>query len=209
MKEQNRIQILVVDDHPVVCYGLSALLDAQPDMDIVACCETGEQAVRLFQQLRPDVILMDLRMPGLSGLEAIRQILSTDPSARIVVLTTYDGDEDIYQALEAGAQGYLLKGSPETRLFEAVRRVYSGRRFVPPEITSVLASRVPDSSLTAREREVLGLIVKGLSNKAIGSALGISEGTVKTHVNIILAKLGVEDRTQAAVAALHRGLVHI
>jgi len=152
---------------------------------------------------------MDLRMPGMSGLEAIHEILLIEPKARIIVLTTYGGDEDIRQALDAGAQGYVLKGAPEAQLFDAMRRVHAGMRFIPKEVARLLASRPPNSKLTPREYEVLKLIVKGLSNKAIGEKLGISEGTVKCHVNTILARLGVEDRTQAAVTALQRGLVHM
>lgn len=200
------IRILIVDDHPVVRYGLSALFEAQPDMAVVACAESGAEGLSLFHQHRPDVIIIDLRMPGMSGVATIRSILESDPKARIIVLTTYRTDEDIHQALDAGARGYLLKAAPGSQLADAVRRVHSGYRFIPPDIQRAAASRTPNADLTPREREVLGLIVKGLSNKRIAEALGISEGTVKWHVNIILERLGVEDRTQAAVAALKRGL---
>jgi DNA-binding NarL/FixJ family response regulator len=206
VKPADAIRILIVDDHPVVRYGLSAVFDAQPDMTVVSCAETGEEGVDLFERLRPDVTIMDLRLPGMSGVEAIRAVLKIQPKARIIVLTTYQTDEEIHQALDSGAHGYLLKASPGAQLGEAVRRVHAGLRFVPPDIERTLALRTPNADLTPREREVLRLIVKGLSNKRIAEALGISEGTVKWHVNIILERLGVEDRTQAAVAALQRGL---
>jgi len=209
MNTPDKIRILIVDDHAVVGYGLSALLNAESDMTVVASGKTGEEAVEQFRCHRPDLVLMDLRMPGMSGLEAIREILLIEPKARIIVLTTYGGDEDIRQALDAGAQGYVLKGAPEAQLFDAMRRVHAGMRFIPKEVARLLASRPPNSKLTPREYEVLKLIVKGLSNKAIGEKLGICEGTVKCHVNTILARLGVEDRTQAAVTALQRGLVHM
>jgi DNA-binding NarL/FixJ family response regulator len=209
MKAAHAIRILIVDDHPVVRYGLTAMFDAQPDVTVVACAESGGEGLELFQRLRPDVVIMDLRMPGMSGVAAIRAILAIQPKAHIIVLTTYQTDEDIHQALEAGAHGYLLKAAPSAQLVEAVRRVHAGFRCIAPDIARTVASRTPSADLTPREREVLGLIVKGLSNRRIGEALGISEGTVKWHVNIILERLGVEDRTQAAVAALQRGLAEL
>ena len=182
------------------------MFDAQPDLTVVACAETGEEGVSLFQRYGPDVTVIDLRMPGMSGVEAIHAILRIEAKARIIVLTTYQTDEDIHQALEAGAYGYLLKAVPGAQLRDAVRRVHAGFRVVPPNIQRLEAARTPNADLTPREREVLNLIVKGLSNKRIAEALGISEGTVKWHVNIILERLGVEDRTQAAVTAIQRGL---
>jgi DNA-binding NarL/FixJ family response regulator len=197
-----------VDDHPVVRFGLAALFDTQPGMTVVGSAETGEQAIELFELHHPDVTLMDLRMPGMTGTEAIERIRALDAQARIVVLTTYEGLEDIHQAIEAGALGYLLKAAPEQELFDAVRQVHHGLRFIPAGIGRTLASRAPKSDLTPREQQILSLIVKGLSNKRIGDALQITEGTVKCHVNAILERLGVEDRTQAAVTALQRGIVH-
>jgi DNA-binding NarL/FixJ family response regulator len=152
---------------------------------------------------------MDLRLPGLSGVEAIRAIRKTHPKLRFIVLTTYDGDEDIHRALEAGAQAYLLKGMSHNDLVNAIRKVYSGLKFIPASVSKSLAERPPHSELSARELEVLELIVKGHSNREIGEALGISEATVKWHVNIILSRLNVSDRTQATVAALQRGIVHL
>jgi DNA-binding NarL/FixJ family response regulator len=206
MNTAQTIRILIIDDHPVVRYGLSAFFDAQPDLAVVGCAESGEEGVEMFHRFHPDVTIMDLRMPGMTGVEAIRAILRAKPKARIIVLTTYQTDEDIHQALDAGAQGYLLKAAPGAQLAGAVRRVHAGFRCIPPDIERAAASRTPNADLTPREREVLGLIVKGLSNRRIADALGISEGTVKWHVNIILERLGVEDRTQAAVTALQRGL---
>ncbi len=204
-----RISVLIVDDHPMMRLGVAAIVNDQPDMAVVAQAGTGEQAVELHRVHRPHVTLMDLRLPGMSGVEAIRAIRRESPRSRFVVLTTYEGDEDVHQALEAGAQGYLIKGmSPET-LLDALRRVHAGNRFLPPPVARRLESRAPYSELSAREREVLALIAKGRNNKEIAADLGITEGTVKCHVTMILNRLGVSDRTQAVVAALQRGIVHL
>lgn len=200
---------MIVDDHFVVRMGLAAIIGAYPDLVVVAECSNGRQAIDLFRKHRPDVTLMDLRMPGLGGVEATREIRKEFPSSRIIVLTTYDGDEDIYRALQAGARAYLLKDLPGDELVEAIRAVHSGKTRIPPQVASRLAERLPRSELTAREIEVLELIVKGKANKEIGAALSITEGTVKVHVNNILGKLGVSDRTQAATTALQRGIIHL
>jgi DNA-binding NarL/FixJ family response regulator len=209
MSERTHIRILIVDDHPVVRFGLAAMIQGQEGMTVAAQADDGERAVELFEQHQPDVTLMDLRLPGMSGVDAIRSILTRHPKANIIVLTTYAGDEDIHQAIQAGAKGYLLKGAPHSNVLEAIHRVQKGIKSIPPGVARTLATRAPKSDLTPREREILSLIVKGLSNKQIGQALGISEGTVKSHVNEILSRMGVEDRTQAAVAAIQRGIVHI
>jgi len=203
------IRVLIVDDHPVVRFGLTAIIQSQSDMVVVAQAENGKKAVELYRREKPDVGLIDLRLPEMSGVDAIRAIVSEHDKARLIVLTTYEGDEDIYRALEAGAKGYLIKGMSHEILIEAIRRVHSGLRFVPESVAKHLKERLPLSDLSPRENDVLALIVKGNSNKEIAAELGITEGTVKCHVNAILARLGVSDRTQAAVAALQRGIVHL
>ncbi len=203
-----KIRVMVVDDHPVVQLGLAAIVNAQTDMTVVAQAESGEAAVQLFHQHRPDLILMDLRLPTMSGAEAIRLIRKESKETRFIALTTYDGDEDIFTALNAGAQAYLLKGMSQYELVSAIRRVHAGHQYIPERVSKVLAERPACFRLSARELEVLQLIVKGLSNKEIAHALKITEGTVKWHINIILGLLNVNDRTQAAVAALQRGIIH-
>jgi DNA-binding NarL/FixJ family response regulator len=204
-----QIRILVVEDHHIVRQGLVALLKTVPDLMVVAEASGGEQGVDAFRQHRPDVTLMDLRLPGIGGAEAVRQIRREFPEARIIVLTTFDGDEDIYRALQAGARGYMLKGMFGDELMDAIRAVNAGKACIPPLVAERLAGRVGGYDLTARELDVLRLIVAGKSNKEIGSGLTISEATVKTHINSILGKLGVSDRTQAATTAIQRGIVHL
>jgi DNA-binding NarL/FixJ family response regulator len=204
-----RIRIMVVEDHHIVRQGLVALLATIPDMTVVAEAADGKQAIGLFRQHRPDVTLMDLRLPAMSGVEAVEQIRRDFPLARIIVLTTFDGDEDIYRALQAGARGYLLKGMFGDELMDAIRAVHSGKSRIPAIVAERLADRMGGPSLTGRELEVLELIVLGNSNKEIGGELAISEATVKTHINSILDKLGVTDRTQAVRTALQRGIVHL
>jgi DNA-binding NarL/FixJ family response regulator len=204
-----KIKIMVVDDHPLMRVGVASIVNARSDMTVVAQTGSGEEAVTLFAKHRPDVTLMDLRLPGISGVDAIRSIRALQPSARFVVLTTYEGDADIHRALEAGARGYVIKGMPYQTLVEALQRVHKGGRFLPPPVARALASRLPDSDLSAREQEVLRLLASGKSNKDIASQLGITEATVKCHVSAILVRLDVSDRTEAVVTALQRGLVHI
>lgn len=208
-KETGKIRILVVDDHPIMRFGIATIIDATPDMATIAQAGSGEEAIELYEEHLPDITLMDLRLPGMSGVDAIRTIMARHRNARFVVLTTYEGDEDIHQALEAGARSYIVKGMPHDALVSAVRRVYAGGRFLPPPVSRALSSRTPNSDLSSREREVLKLIVKGRSNKEIAGDLGITEATVKCHVGVILSRLNVSDRTQAAIAALQRGLVHL
>ena len=205
-----KIRVIVVDDHPLMRVGIAAIINARSDMTVVAQAGTGEEAVALFQQHKPDITLMDLRLPGrLGGVEAIAAIRAKSPGARFIVVTTYDGDEDIHRALEAGAQGYVIKGMPYQTLVDALQKVHAGGRFLPPPVARALASRAPHSQLSSRELEVLHLLVSGNSNKDIANLLGITEATVKSHVSTILMRLDVEDRTQAVVAALQRGLVHL
>jgi DNA-binding NarL/FixJ family response regulator len=202
------VRLLVVDDHHIVRQGLVALLATVPEMQVVAEASDGQQAVALYRQHHPDVTLMDLRMNAMNGVETTRAIRAEFPNARIIVLTTFDGDEDIYRALQAGARGYLLKGMDTEELLAAIRTVHSGKSRIPAPVAERLAERMNTPSLTDRETEVLRLIVGGNSNKEIAAALFISEATVKTHINSLLSKLGVSDRTQAATTALQRGIVH-
>lgn len=203
------IRILIVDDHPIMRIGIAALIASSKEMECVGQAGSGEEAITLFMKLQPDITLMDLRLPGISGAETIRRIRSIAPKARFIVVTTYDGDEDIHQAMEAGASGYLVKGLPQEMLVNAVRRVHAGARYLPPPMSQALAGRTPDSNLSAREREVLQLMADGKSNKEIASQLGITEATVKCHVSVILARLNAGDRTQAVVNAVRRGLIHL
>jgi len=209
MSQDHKIEVLVVDDHPIMRMGVCAIIDARADMRVCAQAGSGDEAVLMFKKHRPDVTLMDLRLPGMSGLDALRTIRQEDAHAKCVVLTTYEGDEDIHQALTAGALGYLIKGMSHDTLVDAVRRVHSGGRFLPPPIVRSLADRTPNSDLSPREREVLTLMVHGRSNREIASQLGITEATVKCHVSVILMRLEVHDRTQAVIAALQRGLEHL
>jgi two-component system, NarL family, response regulator len=209
MDADRRIKVLVVDDHPLMRVGIAAIINGRTGMVTVAQAGTGEEALNLYERHLPDITLMDLRLPRMSGVETIRAIRRAHPQARFVVLTTYEGDEDIHQALEAGAQGYIIKGMPYDSLVAALERVHAGGRFLPMPVKRALASRTPDSDLSHREREVLQLLATGNSNKKIGELLGITEATVKSHVSTILMRLNAEDRTQAVVSALQRGLVHL
>ena len=209
MTNPEKIKVMVVDDHPLMRVGVASIINARPDMAVVAQTGTGEEALALFPLHKPDVTLMDLRLPNMSGVDAIRAIRGRWPSARFVVLTTYEGDEDIHRALEAGAKGYVIKGMPYQTLIDALLRVHSGGRFLPPPVARALAARMPDSDLSAREQEVLRHLVGGMTNKEIANLLGITEATVKCHVSTILMRLNVSDRTQAVVTALQRGLVHL
>lgn len=203
------IRILVVDDHAIVRQGFVALLKTLPGFEVVAEASDGKQAVEMHRTFTPDVTLMDLRLPHMNGVDAIIAIRAETPAARIIVLTTFDGDEDIYRALQAGARGYLLKGMDTDALVDAIRSVHAGRQRIPAQVAERLAGRMGGPVLTTREVGVLKEIVAGHSNKEIASELNISEATVKTHINSILSKLGVSDRTQAATTALQRGIVHL
>jgi|SRR5438874_3104920 len=207
MTRHDAIRILIADDHLVVRIGLRSMIDTQPDMNVIAEAANGREAVALFRDHQPDVTLMDLRMPVMGGVEAVGVIHEEFPDARIIVLTTYDGDENIYRALQGGARAYLLKDIPREEFLDDIRAVYQGQYCIPPAVAARLAQRIPAPELSARELEVLKLIVEGMSNKEIASALSITESTVKNHVNSILSKLNVKDRTQAATTALRRGIV--
>lgn len=206
---ENRIRVMLVDDHHIVRAGLAALLNRQPDLEVVAEAEDGAQALALYRTAKPDIVLMDARMPGLSGAETTAAIRLKFPAARIIMLTTYDGAEDVHRALEAGARGYLLKKMRGPELVQAIREVFAGRRFIPQAVGSRMAERIPCADLTQREMEVLRLLVKGASNKEIAAALNFTEHAAKAHLKNILGKLGVEDRTKAVVTALQRGIVEL
>jgi two-component system NarL family response regulator len=205
-----RIRILLVDDHPAIRNGLVATLQPEPDMEIAGTAASCEQGVLLWKQTRPDITLMDLALSGeVAGLEAIRQIRKVSSSAKIIVFSALTGDEDVYQALQAGATTFLTKETPDEELVQTIRDVHAGGRPIPPEIARKLADRITQSSLTAREIEVLQLVAQGLRNRDIGLALFISEETVQGHMKHILSKLGVGDRTRAAVIAAKRGIIRL
>jgi len=203
------IRILVIEDHHVVRQGLIALLSVTEGVEVVGQAADGLEAITQFEATHPDVTLIDLRLPKMSGVEVIQRVRSGHANARFIVLTTYDGDEDIFRALQAGARAYLLKGMTVDVLVSTIRSVHAGKSCIPPVIAQRLAERMSTEQLTQREQDVLEQIVKGKSNKEIGAELDISEATVKTHINNLLGKLGVTDRTQAATAAIQRGLVQL
>lgn len=203
------IRVMVIDDHPVVRRGIVSVLVDEPDIEVIAQGQNGPEAIELYRKHRPDVTLMDLMLPGMSGVDTIREIRRDSPGARIVVLTTFAGDEDIYRALEVGAKGYLLKDTGVEKILETIHAVHAGRRWIPNEIAQKLAERVPHTELSRREVEVLTLVAHGESNKIIADQLGITEATVKSHVSNILVKLGASDRTGAVTAALQRGIIKL
>jgi DNA-binding NarL/FixJ family response regulator len=203
------IRVMCVDDHPVVRKGIASLLANEPDTLLVGEASNGKEAIELFRALRPDVTLIDLRMPQMDGISATRQIRKEFPDVRIIALTSYDGDQDIYQALEAGVRGYLLKETVHTELVHAIRAVYAGKRLVPPEVAERLSEYFPQVALTPREVEVLSLVAQGMANKDIAERIGTASGTVKMHVQNILEKLGAADRTHAVTIAIRRGILHL
>jgi two-component system NarL family response regulator len=207
--EKRPIRVMVCEDHQIVREGLVALLAAHDDFQVIAEAGDGETAIARFREQPPDVTLIDLRMPKVDGVEVIRRLRRDFPDSRFLVLTTYDTEDDVSRALQAGANGYLLKGTNRTTLRDAIRLLHAGRRFIPPEIADRVLPGPAAEELTEREVEVLRRIAEGMSNREIGEQLGITESTVKTHVNRLLGKLGVTDRTKALVLALKRGLVHI
>jgi two-component system NarL family response regulator len=209
MNQDERISIMIVEDHFVVRVGLAAIINSQPDMVTVAEASNGRQAVELFDRHQPAVTLLDLRLPGMSGLEVIAAIMGKYPKARVIVLSTYGGDEDVFRAFQAGARAYFLKDIKGQDLINAIRVVRAGQRPMPPEIAARLAERIPRSELSPRELEILKLISKGGSNKEIANSLNISEGTVRVHASNIFAKLGCGDRAQAVTEAFKRGIIYI
>lgn len=203
------IRIIAADDHPLILSGLEAILSAEPDIVFVGSAANGEAAFELYQNVQPDIALMDIRMPVMDGISAIEAIVAEFPSARIIALTTYEGDEDIYRALAAGAKGYIVKDMVRSQLLTCIRQVHAGTRGIPAEIALRLAEFTPRVKLTPRELEVLGLLAKGLKNRDIATELGREESTVKVHVKNIMMKLNVEDRTRAVVVAIQRGFLHV
>jgi DNA-binding NarL/FixJ family response regulator len=207
--ETTTIRVLAADDHALLRYGIASLVNAQPDMSLVAQATTGREALELFREYRPDVTLMDLQMPDMSGIEAIIGIRSEFPNARIIVVTTYAGDVQALRALKAGARGYLLKGSVHTDLVETIRAVHAGQKRIPAEVAAELAKYAGEDELTPREVDVLRLIARGNANKEIAAQLSIAEDTVKSHVTRILDKLRANDRTHAVTIGLERGIIDL
>jgi two-component system NarL family response regulator len=204
-----RIRIMVVEDHAIVRQGLIALLSSAPDIEVVGWAADGASAIDLYDRYGPDITLVDLRLPRMGGVEAITAIRADHPNAHFIVLTTFDGDEDIYRAMQAGAKGYLLKGTDIEEVLATIRTVHAGKNRIPAAIAGKLAERISGQQLTTRELDTLERIVAGRSNKQIASDLNISEATVKSHVNSLLSKLGASDRTQAAIIAVQRGFVRL
>ncbi|HEY3912943.1 MAG TPA: response regulator transcription factor [Verrucomicrobiae bacterium] len=209
MKKKNPIRVMLVDDHPAFRKGMAALLESEGDLQVVAETGDGRMATELFRQASPDVVLMDLRLPGIGGVEAILAIRKEFPNARVIVLTTFDTDEDIYRAIQSGAKSFLLKDTPEDVLADTIRAVHLGEQKLPPKLADRLAARQKRAELSQRETEVLRLLVKGRSNKEIASDLLVAEDTVKAHLKTLFVKLHVQDRTQAAISAVRHGIVQL
>jgi DNA-binding NarL/FixJ family response regulator len=209
MTSTRRIRILCVDDHPIVREGLTSIVAMQPDMEIVGAAESGADALRIFRETSPDITLIDLRLRDTTGFDLIRNILAVSPSARTIVLTSFEGDADIERALAAGAKGYVVKGMVREELLSAIRAVHAGKRHVPSAVAAKLVDHLGSEKLTQRELDVLKEIARGKRNKEIGAELSIAEDTVKMHVKSILMKLGVNDRTEAVTIALRRGIIHL
>jgi DNA-binding NarL/FixJ family response regulator len=209
MKQARKIRILCVDDHPVVRDGLEAIINLQPDMTSAGTAATGSEALERFLELRPDITLVDLQLPDMSGFDLIKKIKDKSPNGRIIVLSSHEGDVDIQRALEAGAQGYVVKGIVREELLETIRSVHAGKRRLPAVVAQKLAEHMADEPISPRELEVLSLMAAGRRNKEIGSELSIAEDTVKMHVRNILSKLQVNDRTEAVTIALRRGIIHL
>ena len=203
------IRVLCVDDHALVREGIAALINRQTDMQVIAEATSGRDGIELFRIHRPDVALVDLRLPDIGGIEVIARMLEQNPDARIIVVSSSEGDVDIHRALSAGAMGYVLKGMPREDLLQAVRKVHRGDKAIPPDVAAAIAGHLTDEPLTPREIEVLTVVATGARNKEIATTLGISEDTVKMHVKSIITKLGAEDRTGAVTTAIKRGVIHL
>lgn len=209
MSTETRIRVFSVDDHPLLREGIAAMINNQPDMVLVAQAASGAEAVRMFREHHPDVTLMDLRLPDMSGIDALIAIRSEFPSARVVILTTFEGDVEIRRALEAGAQGYMLKSMPPRELIDVIRQVHAGKKRIPAEVAAQLAEHLSQETLTAREIDVLKRVAGGNRNKDIAELLFISEETVKVHIKHLMEKLGASDRTQAVAIAVRRGIIEL
>ena len=209
VKKTNDITVMLVDDHPAFRKGMAALIESEPGLKVVAQTGDGAETLELYRRTKPDVVLMDLRLPGLGGVEATMAIRKEFPDVRIIVLTTFDADEDIYRAIQSGAKSYLLKDTPDDELASTIRAVHAGEAKLPARVARRLAERMQRADLSPREMDVVQLLIKGRSNKEIGSALFVSEDTVKAHLKTLFAKLNVRDRTEAAISAIQHGIVHL
>jgi DNA-binding NarL/FixJ family response regulator len=208
-REKKATRILIVDDHPVVQAGLASMLATHPEVEVIGSASSGAEALAMVKQDMPDILLLDLRMPGMSGIETLQALKEMKAAARVIILTSFETDENIYRAIQAGALGYLLKDTSQHQMLEAIATVHGGKRYMPGQIAVRLAERMMRSSLTARELEILEMLAKGLTNKQIGCALTISENTVRNHVNSIMEKLEVSDRTEAVAVAIQQGVIQI